>query len=256
MNLSFDSETSKEIASMNSNLEFKQSSYDWMAEANSLKYSYHFSWLGRPVIQYPQDIVAIQELIWKVKPDLIIETGIAHGGSLILSASILTMIEYQEAVANGTHLDPNNPSRRVLAVDIDIREHNKVEILRSAFASRIEMLEGSSTDPSIVQEIKVRAEQAKVVMVVLDSNHTEAHVYEELKAYADLVTIDSYCVVMDTIVEYLPNDSYPDRPWDKGDNPATAVNRFLSENNSFVVDSDVDAKLGITVAPGGYLRRT
>jgi cephalosporin hydroxylase len=231
------------------------------------RYSYNFSWLGRPIIQYPQDIVAMQELIWRVKPDLIIETGIAHGGSLILSASMLALLEYAEAVETGGHLDPGKPRRRVLGIDIDIRAHNLAAIKAHPMSNRIEMVQGSSIQPEIIAEVRQRAASFSRVFVSLDSNHTHAHVLSELNAYASLVSMGSYCVVFDTIVEDLPGDVYPDRPWSRGNSPKTAVREYLKEVATeervgadgvplaFEVDHALEAKLLMTVAPDGHLRR-
>ena len=229
---------------------------DWFLLANQHEYSYHFNWLSRPIIQYPQDIVAIQELIWQIKPDLVIETGIAHGGSLILSASMLALLDYCDAVESGQMLDPKAARRRVLGIDIDIRAHNREAIEAHPMAHRIDMLQGSSIAPEIVAEVRKRATEHERVLVILDSNHTHAHVLAELEAYAPLVSPGSYCVVFDTVIEDLPAGMYPDRPWDVGNNPKTAVREFLTRSHDFVVDEDIEAKLLITVAPGGYLRRT
>jgi cephalosporin hydroxylase len=220
------------------------------------KYPYNFFWLGRPIIQYPQDIVATQELIWAVKPDLIIETGIAHGGSLILSASVLTMIEYAEAIKAGSSLDPSKPKRRVLGVDIDIRAHNRAAIDVHPMSSRIDMVQGSSIDPEIIAEVKARASGFNRIMVFLDSNHTHDHVLAELEAYAQLTSVGSYCIVYDTLIEDMPADHYPDRPWGKGDNPKTAVQKYLETHDEFEIDKHIDTKLLISVATDGFLKRT
>ena len=227
----------------------------FMHASTQPKYSYNFSALGRPIIQYPQDMVAIQEMIWRIKPDLVIETGIAHGGSLILNASMLALLDYCDAVEAGKTLDPNAPRRRVLGIDIDIRAHNRAAIEMHPMAHRIDMIQGSSITPEVIAEVGKRAAQFQRIMVFLDSNHTHEHVLAELEAYAPLVSPGSYCVVFDTVIENLPAGMYPDRPWDVGNNPKTAVREFLSRNPDFEVDEDMDAKLLITVAPGGYLRR-
>ena len=202
------------------------------------KYTYHFSWMGRPIIQLPQDMVAMQELIWKIKPDLIIECGIAHGGSIIYYASMMELVGHGE----------------VLGIDLDIRAHNREAIESHPMFKRISMIEGSSIDPAIVQRVRALAEGKKVI-VVLDSNHTHEHVLAELRAYAPLVSQGSYCVVMDTVVEDMPVDAFPDRPWGVGDNPRTAVWAYLKETEDFVIDAEVHDKLLITVARDGYLRR-
>lgn len=230
-------------------------SHEFMVASTQPKYSYNFSMLGRPIIQYPQDMVAIQELIWKIKPDLVIETGIAHGGSLILSASMLALLDYCDAVETGQILDPKTSRRRVIGIDIDIRAHNHAAIEAHPMSHRIDMIQGSSIASEIVAEVHKRATSYERIMVILDSNHTHEHVLTELDAYASLVSPGSYCVVFDTVIEDLPAGMYPDRPCDVGNNPKTAVREFLSRNHDFEVDEDMEAKLLITVAPGGYLRR-
>ena len=218
---------------------------EFMLETIKSKYSYNFDWLGIPIIQYPQDIVAMQELIFRIQPDLIIETGIAHGGSLIFSASMLEL----SALCGGPQ------QARVIGVDIDIRSHNRAAIDAHPLKRRITMLEGSSIDPAIVGEIAEAAREAERVLVCLDSNHTHEHVLAELDAYAPLVTVGSYCVVFDTLIELLPANIFTDRPWKPGDSPMTAVDAFLANHPEFEIDSDIDAKLLISVAPRGYLRR-
>jgi len=219
------------------------------------RYSYNFAWLSRPIIQYPQDIVAMQELIWSVKPDLILETGIAHGGSLILSASILALLDYADAQQAGGVLNPAKPKRSVLGLDIEIRAHNRAAIEAHPMANRIEMIQGSSIAPEIIAQVHARAKHAGRILIFLDSNHTHDHVLAELEAYAPLTSAGSYCVVFDTIVEDLPGGLYPDRPWDKGNNPKTAVWEYLKSHPEFEIDKDIEAKLLITVAPDGFLKR-
>ncbi|WP_244558586.1 cephalosporin hydroxylase family protein [Tardiphaga sp. OK246] len=228
---------------------------DWIRMANAARYSYHFSALGRPIIQYPQDMVAMQELIWQVRPDLIIETGIAHGGSLVMNASMLALLDYCDAQQSSELLDPNKPKRRVLGVDIDIRQHNRAAIECHPMANRIDMIQGSSIDPDIVAKVREVATTAERILVSLDSNHTHEHVLAELEAYAPLTTIGSYCIVFDTLIEDMPPGSFPDRPWDKGDNPKTAVWDYLKRHPEFEVDLQMEQKLLITVAPNGYLKR-
>lgn len=251
----FHEEKQKRIASYRTHSKLQKTSADWIKEAFVNRYMYNFEFLGRPIIQLPQDIVAVQELIWKVQPDLVIETGIAHGGSLILSASMLALLDYCDAVEADRTLDPKATRRRVLGIDIDIRAHNYAAIEAHPMAHRIDMIQGSSIAPEIVAKVHKRAAEHERVMVFLDSNHTHEHVLAELEAYAPLVSHGSYCVAFDTIIESLPAGTFPNRPWDIGNNSSTAVREFLSRNDDFKVDEDVDAKLLITVAPGGYLRR-
>lgn len=238
----------------NNNQLFIKHANNFMLESILKKYSYNFTWQGRPIIQYPQDIVAAQELIWQVKPDLIIETGIAHGGSLILSASMLSLLDYCDAVEMGKILDPKKIHRKVLGIDIDIRQHNREAIEAHPMFHRIEMIQGSSIAPEIISQACDFSKDYQKIMVFLDSNHTHEHVLEELKAYAPLTSIDSYCVVFDTIIEDLPDDMFPDRPWSRGNNPKTAVWEFLKNNNQFIIDKEIENKLLITVAPDGYLK--
>lgn len=221
------------------------------------RYSYHFDWLGRPIVQFPQDIVAMQELVWQIKPDMIVETGIAHGGSLVFSASMLALLDMADAIAGGATMDPRQSHRCVVGVDIDIRPHNRTAIEAHPMASRIRMIQGSSVDPATVAEVHraVRDVSPRRVLVCLDSNHTHDHVMAELDAYARLVTPGSYCVVFDTVVERMPKELFPDRPWGPGDNPMTAVHAWLSRHPEFAIDRKIQDKLQLTVAPDGYLKR-
>jgi cephalosporin hydroxylase len=234
---------------------FQSLSLDWMDLSMSSNYVYNFDWMGRPIIQYPQDMVAIQELIWNIKPDLIIETGIAHGGSLVLSASMLALLDMADAIENNTSINPNKSSRKVLGLDIDIRDHNRKAIESHPMSSRIQMIQGSSIDPSIIEKVKNIAGEYKKTMVLLDSMHTHEHVLAELEAYAPLTSINSYCVVFDTFVEDVRDDMFPNRPWSPGNNPKTAVHQYLKSHSKFKIDKDIHNKLLITVAPDGFLKR-
>jgi len=226
------------VNAKNKNLKFAAEQFT--VESNKAQYSYNFSWMGRPIIQYPQDMIAMQELIWEVKPDLIIETGIAHGGSLIYYASLLELIDAGE----------------VLGIDIDIREHNKKEIEKHPMFKRISMIQGPSTDTIVINEVREHAKNKQRILVCLDSNHTHEHVLKELELYSPFVSIGSYIVVFDTIIEDLPEGYFPQqRPWGIANNPRTAVKEFLKNTNNFIVDTSIDNKLLISVAPGGYLKR-
>jgi cephalosporin hydroxylase len=216
-----------------------QAASAFMCESIRTKYSYNFSWMGRPIIQYPQDMMAMQEILWEVQPDLVIETGIAHGGSLIFYASIL------ELIGKGD----------VLGIDIEIREHNRKAIEEHPMYKRIKMIEGSSVSDKVVAQVKKLAEGKEKIIVCLDSNHTHEHVLKELELYSSFVTKDSYLIAFDTIIEDMPDEFFPGRPWGKGNNPKTALWEFLKTHNEFVVDKDIKHKLLITVAPGGYLKR-
>lgn len=219
------------------------------------KYSYNFSWMGRPIIQYPQDMVAMQELVWQVKPDLIIETGIAHGGSLIFSASMLAQLDMCEAIEAGVSLNPRESRRKALGIDVDIRAHNRAAIEAHPMATRIQMIQGSSIAPDIIAQVHAVAANHSRVLVCLDSNHTHDHVLAELEAYAPLTSVGSYCVVFDTLIEDMPGSMFPDRPWGPGNNPKTAVWEYLKNHPEFEIEKSIQHKLLITVAPDGYLKR-
>lgn len=235
----FEAQCRDSAARMGADEDVRSRSQGWLEAVSQHRYSYNFRWLGLPIIQFPQDIVALQELTWAVKPDLVVETGVARGGSAILYASILELI--------------GGPGR-VIAIDIDIRAHNRRAIEEHPLAGRVELLEGSSVDPAIVDRVAAEARTAERVMVVLDSNHTEDHVLSELRAYGPLVTPGSYLVVLDTVIERMPANAFPDRPWGPGDNPMTAVARYLEETDRFETDRAIDDRLLVSVAPGGYLR--
>jgi cephalosporin hydroxylase len=251
----FEQDVKNRLANAAENAALHTTTATFMETSIAAKYSYNFFWMGRPIIQYPQDICAMQELVWAVRPDVIVETGIAHGGSLILSASLLAMLDLCDATASGAVLDPANPKRRVIGVDIDIRPHNRQAIEAHPMAKRITMIQGSSVDPAIVAQVKAAVGNAGTVLVCLDSNHTHDHVLAELEAYAPMVTVGSYCVVFDTVIENLPSDMYVDRPWDVGDNAMTGMREWLHRDPGFEIDTEMDAKLQITVAPNGYLKR-
>ena len=241
-NKKFKDECASRVIGYSKNHEFQAISRQWLEESMRQGYPYNFTWMGRPIIQNPVDIVAMQEIIWAVQPDLIIETGVAHGGSLILYASLLALNE----IAGG----PQNA--HVLGIDIDIRAHNRKAIEEHPLYSRITLYEGSSIDQETINFVHSFAANKSNILVVLDSNHTHEHVLNELKAYAPLVAKGSYCVVFDTHVEYF---TYADRPWGKGNNPMTAVDAYLKNHQEFEIDEMMDAKLQISVAPKGYLKR-
>jgi len=237
-NIEFQKRNKKYIKKMCADKNLLKSTRAWFDKSFNYEYSYHFTWLGRPIIQFPQDILAIQEIIWMVKPDLIIETGIAHGGSLILSASFLELIGKGE----------------VLGIDIDIRKHNRSEIEKHPMYKRITMIEGSSIDDNIVKKVYQYAKTKKTILVFLDSFHTHEHVLKELKLYSQLVKKGSYIVVFDTVIEDMPKISSHKRPWGKGNNPKTAVKTFLKNNKHFKIDEEIQNKLLITSCPDGFLK--
>ena len=237
----FETEKRLNITKMAADEDLRTLSQDWFLASCRHRYTYNFSWLGRPIIQYPQDILAMHEIIWQVKPTVIVETGIAHGGSLIFYSSMLQLLGNDGIV---------------VGVDIDIREHNRRAIEAHPMGSRIQLLEGSATDPEIVEGVKKLVGSMAPVLVSLDSNHTHDHVLRELELYAPLVSEGSYIVVFDTVVEQMPKDEFfPDRPWGPGNSPMTAVRAFLGSNDTFIIDREIEEKLLVTVAPSGFLRR-
>jgi cephalosporin hydroxylase len=251
----FEEEVVDRIDAMSRNDRLQAHAAEFMRTSLLSQYSYNFAWMSRPIIQYPQDMVAMQELIWRVRPDVIIETGIAHGGSLIFSASMLALLDMADAIKSGATLDPAKSNRKVLGIDIDIRAHNRAAIEAHPMASRIQMIQGSSIAPEVVVQVREIAAGYQNVLVCLDSNHTHAHVLAELQAYAPLTSVGSYCVVFDTLVEDVPAGTLPHRPWGPGDNPKTAVREYLKTHTEFEVDKSIQHKLQITVAPDGYLNR-
>jgi cephalosporin hydroxylase len=234
---------------------FNDLSQEWLRQSMERRYVYNFDWLGRPIIQYPQDMAAVQEIIWATRPDVVVETGIAHGGSLILSASILAMLDYGDAVSHGRTLDPKASGRKVIGVDIDIRAHNRSAIENHPFAHKIDMIEGSSIAPETIDKVKRSIPKDARVMVCLDSMHTHDHVLAELRAYGPLVSAGCYCIVFDSFVEDMPKDFFADRPWNVGDNPKTALHEWLRGAPDFEIDHAMTQKLMVTVAPDGFLRR-
>ena len=254
--MTFSQQVRDNILALGQDRELNHKTLQWLEKSATHKYSYNFQWLGRPMIQYPQDMVAMQELIWQIKPDLIIETGIAHGGSLIFSASMLAMLDMCDAINNGTTLNPNESNRKVLGIDIDIRSHNREAIAAHPMASRIQMIEGSSIVPEIIEQVHTFAEDYQTILVCLDSNHTHDHVLAELEAYAPLTSVSSYCVVFDTLIEDMPEEMFSDRPWGPGNNPKTAVWEYLKCHPEFEIDNSIQDKLLITVAPDGFLKKT
>ena len=251
----FQAESRKNIESLGKDQDIQALSRIWVREISAHKWAYNFSWLGRPAIQFPNDAWSIQELIWQIKPDLIIETGIAHGGSLIFSASIMAMLDMCDAIESGSSFDPSKSNRKVLGLDIDIRYHNRTAIEAHPMSSRIQMIEGSSIASEVIEQVKAVAKNYKQVLVCLDSNHTHDHVLAELQAYAPLTSVGSYCIVMDTLIEDMPKAMFPDRPWGPGNNPKTAVWEYLKTHPEFEIDKSIQDKLLITVAPDGYLKK-
>ena len=262
MDKSFSLQIEASLESLKNDPELRSLSDKWLLKALESNYSHNFSWLGLPIIQTPPDIYSMQELIWKVRPDLIIETGVARGGSVLLSASLLALIEMAESIETGHIFDLKAPKRKVIGIDIEIRSSNRQAIEQHPFNRYISLIEGSSTDPVIIEQVKLAAGNHKTILVMLDSNHTHEHVLKELRVYAPLVTSGSYCIVWDTSIDDLPQGYFKNRPWDKGNNPKTAVFEYLKSlmeeeagTVRFTIDQDIEAKLVITAARSGFLRR-
>lgn len=263
----FKANKAKRISDYSSDTEFNNLSMEWTKEAFRKMYMYNFLSFGRPIIQLPSDIMAMSELIWEVRPEIIVETGIAHGGSIIHNAGQLALLDIADAERENKYLDISEPKRKIIAIDIDIRPHNKTAIEEHPFSNRITMIEGSSVDLDVINEVRALIGDAKKVLVCLDSNHTHEHVVKELMAYAPMTTQGSYCVVFDTIIENLPKNFFVDRPWNPGNSPMSAIDTFLRKcktNNlkgldgnqlKFKVDNSITDKLLVTAAPGGFLYR-
>ena len=247
----FQRECDANIAAMGSDGELSRLSREWIARSARHKYVYNWRWCGLPIIQLPPDVLVTQEIVWDVRPDVIIETGVARGGSLTFSASLLAMLDAAEA----TGRTPATTPRRAIGIDIEIRPHNRQAIESHPFAKMIQLVEGSSVAPEIVAEVRGRIRPGERVLVMLDSNHTHDHVLGELEAYAGLVTPGSYCVVQDTGIEFTAPGAFPDRSWGRGNSPLSAIAAWLPGHPEFVVDSSIDHKLQISSSPGGYLRR-
>ena len=250
----FTKECKEEINRQSQDQLFLELSQNWMNQSWKHKYTYHFNWLGRPIIQMPQDILALQEIIWDIKPDLIIETGIAHGGSLCLTASLLALLELEEMKNNS--IDQNEVrKRKVIGIDIDIRKHNRELIEKHFLSDKIEMIESSSVKQDTFNKVKSLSKDYRNILVMLDSNHTESHVLKELNLYSSLISKNSYCIVFDTIVEKMDSEFSKNRPWNKKNSPQSAIQKFLKRNNNFVVDKTIDKKIILSMAPGGFLKK-
>lgn len=234
----FDTLNKKQIQAMAGDAEFVELSKQWAIRSLAYRYPNHFSWLGRPILQFPQDIIALQELIWKVKPEVIVETGIARGGSLVFYASMLELLGNRG---------------EVIGIELALRKHNRAAIRKHPMAKRIKIIDGSSIDPNVARQVHAYV-GPRQAMVVLDSNHTHDHVLQELNLYSDLVRKGSYLIVSDTFLELFPPGYFSNRPWDKGNNPATAVQQFMTTNKRFINDKCLVEKLGITDNPTGYLK--
>ncbi|GKU76795.1 cephalosporin hydroxylase family protein [Paenibacillus sp. L3-i20] len=236
----FELEKIQNIQALGNNETLKKTAHDFILQQVEHKYTYNFTWLGIPIIQFPQDMIALQEVIWKVKPDVIIETGIARGGSAIFYASL------QKLIGN---------DGIVIGVDVDIRPHNRVEIENHPLSKNIYLIEGDSVSQEVYKQVVNIVSNRKSVLIILDSNHTHEHVYKELEVYSPLVSENSYLIVLDTVVDDMPDHFFEDRPWKSGNSPKSAVRQFLKHNQQFVVDKSIEDKLLITVAPEGYLKR-
>ena len=237
--LDFQLKNKTAIEKMSCNKKLQDLTQAWYLCADEHDYSYHFSWMGLPIIQYPQYIIAMQELIFSIQPDLIIETGIARGGSLIFYASMLKLL---------------GGNRKVIGIDIDIRAHNRKLIEQHPMYPWIVMLEGSSISQDLIQQVYTLAKPYQNILLALDSKHTKEHVLAELEAYSPLIKPPSYIVVFDTRIEWTPKARFTNRPWGAGNSPMSAVQQFLQTNKRFLCDYSYENKLQITECPGGYLK--
>jgi cephalosporin hydroxylase len=235
----FEEDRRRWLAELRADDELRRTNLELTTQSDRHNFSYVWKWLGVPIIQTPTDVVAVQEVIWECRPEFIVETGVARGGSVVLYASLLELLGGGE----------------VIGIDVDIRPHNRDTIEQHPMARRIRLIEGSSTDPEVIEQVRVATGGSDRVMVVLDSDHTHQHVLGELRAYAPMVGVGQYLVVADTIVEHLPVQTHRPRHWGPGDNPATAVAQFLSDRDDFEIDAEIDGKLLLASSPSGFLRR-
>lgn len=247
----FDLESSENIKRMSKDERLRHASQEWINLSSPHRYVYNWRWMGLPIIQLPADIVVTQELIWKVRPTVIIETGVARGGSIIFNASQLVLLDLCE---NGV-VSTGSTKRRCIGIDIDIRAHNRHAIETHPLSNMVELIEGSSIDQATLDHVKSLIKPNDRVMIILDSHHTHQHVITELLQYAPLVSEGSYLIVHDTGIEFAKTDAFQDREWGVGNNPLTALNEFLSKNSNFQIDDNVCSKLLITSSPNGYLER-
>jgi cephalosporin hydroxylase len=242
--LSTENEGEKQTLQLYSREAFEILSHEWLKIGWNEKYAYSFTWLGRPIIQLPEDMIRLQEVIYRVKPDVIIETGIAHGGSLVFSASLCQLM------GRG----------RVIGVDIEIRAHNRAAVEAHELASRITMIEGSSTDPTVVERVRSQIRPGESVLVILDSCHTKAHVLAELEAYSGLVSVGSYIIATDGIMRDLADVPRGEKGWAQ-DHPTAAAREFSQRHPQFVLGDppwafrETELRQPITYWPGAWLRR-
>jgi cephalosporin hydroxylase len=218
--------------------EFKETSATWLGKSVNHKYSYQFDWMGVPIIQYPEDLIGFQEVVWATKPDVIVECGVARGGSLLFWCSMIEL---------------TSKAPKVIGVDIAIHEHTRRAISESKYSDDIILLEGDSSREETLTQVLGKIGPSERVMVVLDSNHTEEHVLKELELYANLVSEGCYLLVLDTVIEFLDRDA--DRPWGPGESPWTATQNFMAVRDEFENDKELESKLTFSAAPNGFWRR-
>jgi len=251
--LDFEKIRNENIKKLDDAAELKKISREWMKKSAPYNYVYNFDWLNTPIIQFPQDIVAVQELILKHEPDLIIETGVARGGSVLFSASMLALLDLRESLKNNVNFEKK---RKVIGIDIDIREHTKQAINNEPLSKYVELVEGSSIDQSIIDLVHKKSYGYSNVMVFLDSNHTHEHVLAELNGYQDLIKSGGYLIVYDTSIEWDEAEYWENnREWGPGNSPRSAITEFIKSHPDFRIDKSICNKLQITVAPEGFLRK-
>jgi cephalosporin hydroxylase len=237
----FEDEKSRQSRAMGRDVDVFQQSLKLITALDAYGYSYLWSWMGVPIIQMPADVMATQEVIWATKPDIIIETGVARGGSVLFMASLL------EIIGKG----------KVIGVDIDIRAHNREAIETHPMSKRVVLLEGGSVDEVTLARVRAEIPDGASVMVVLDSDHSRQHVLAECRAYGPMVTPGCYMVVADTVVGHVTEENAPrkrSKVWFKGDEPLSALQDYMSETNRFEVDEALNGKLVMSSSPGGYVR--
>jgi cephalosporin hydroxylase len=233
----FDTERSSLIASLGSDVDLKRDGISFVNSSNLKKYAYTWNWMGLPVIQMPEDLIKVQEIIFETKPDIILETGVAWGGSLLFYASILKSMNHG----------------KVIGIDITIPEHNRTAIMNSRGSELVTLIEGSSVSQDIFKQVNAIIPRNAKVLLILDSHHTHDHVMKELELWSPLVTKGNYLVVCDTIVEFIDAPADRVRAWSKGNNPFTATTDFLSSNIRFSTENEFNKKTLTSFHPHGFL---
>ena len=234
----FELEKNQEIQRALADPELLSKGRDFLIHSDRYKYGYYWTWMGLPIIQMPEDIALTQEIMWETKPDFVIEAGIAWGGSLALYAA------FQELQGFG----------QVIGIDVTIPAHNRDAIMSTPVSHRITLIEGSSSDPEVFEQISSQIPEGSNILLVLDSNHTHDHVLAELKLWSPLLQKGNFIIVSDTIVEVIPEQKHRPRPWGPGNNPMTGMQEFLESNGRFTSSNAYSDRAIVSFNPSGYLK--